>query len=248
MGDLLMITLHGLQNFNPKYFPGLAAWYDATNPSNNPTSMPTENSPATPLIDLSGNGNIASGIGTPNPLYKYNIQNNRPGILFDGSNAYYEIADASILELTGALEIFVVSKSTDKTAVILNKRSGGSMAYQFATIVNGALPNRGLQYSSAFGTVYSDTTLTASTTHIYTLSCNASTTKMYQNETEIFSFSGDLRPTAVPGSKLTIGSDQGTGLYFNGHMFEIIIYRQQLTDAQRSYIWKQYLNPKWAIY
>jgi hypothetical protein len=147
--------------------------------------MPTENSPATPWIDLSGNGNTAIGQGTPNPLFKYNIQNGRPGILFDGSNAWYEIADASILELTGALEIFVVSKSTDKTAIVMNKVSGGSIAYQLATIVNGALPDRGLHFSTAFGAVYSDTTLTPDTTHIYTWVSTASSTQMYQNDTTV---------------------------------------------------------------
>lgn len=214
--------------FSPTNLAGLKLWLKAD------SLVLSNNDPVSTWSDSSGNGNDVTGTGGQRPLYKTNIQNGLPSVRFDGVD---DFLNGGVIATYGTL--FVVSNFTGTSPfddyhamVATNSRVGGTAdAYMFGT---------------------------QSSTNIYTDNGTPFTaTSIYINKVQTVDFA-TLSTTKIfagvdstPASKtsLQLGQDpiQLVNRYWQGDVFEILVYDTALSDTNRNKV-EDYLNSKWALF
>lgn len=182
--------------------------------------------------DLSSNGyDLTQATATNQPKYKTNIQNSKPGVLFDGSNDYLSAATSAIAQ--GFTFIWVWKILTLGVTQYPIQGTTGRLNFR-------AFSDNGLRIRMASE---------ASTG--YTLDTNAHYGVFYQNGA---SSEFDLDGTTNYGTydvgsgswdDIVFGSDSGASAS-NCYMFEMICYSKQLTAQEQSDI-ESYLSTKWGI-
>lgn len=230
------------QYFLPTSINGCVAWFDAADTS-------TVNVSGTTVVrwkDKSGNGNDATpGTG---PTYTTDASSRRC-LSFNGTNQTL-VSSARVPTHTHCL--IAVWAPTTVTAT----STGNTSLFRFQS--SGFIVFPYMQSSTARGYISSyDGTTTGSTTSVLVENSvagqiNACIANISQNSQQIFkngtlqSSGAGVMTTFALSDTLTIGSFGTTTEFFQGNLFEMIIYDTTLTTTQRQMI-EGYLAWKWNI-
>lgn len=211
--------------FDPLSITGCKLWLKANSLSLN------DGDPVTTWADQSGNGNDANqGTAGNKPLYKVNIINGLPAVLFDGSDDFMEI-----LSITGQpCTIFLVVNPTLNTA----------SQKTYATFIHAqAIPNGffivaklSTNFWGTFTTadVSSGNALTAGTSYLLENTANTSSTFLYQRGTQV-AFSATTE--AGSGTNCGLGKDRtNANREYAGYIAEAIVYDTVLSSTDRQYV------------
>lgn len=180
----------------------------------------------TTWTDSSGQGNnVSQSNATYRPLYKTNIFNNKPALLFDGTDdALYGG------NITGST-CFIVGKYTESTSSFQN--------YDGAFSVHPNYP----VFTGTDGTSYWDAA-------IGTFYVNASQTNTLNLANAFVSYVRTTQPVSNTIGPIRVGIDRDytyLNRYWFGYIAEIISYNIVLSEVEAALI-RDYLNAKYAIY
>lgn len=232
----------------PKTIPGLTLWLDAAD-----ASTITIATGVSTWKDKSGNGfNVAQATGSRQPTYTTNLQSGLPGIVFDGVSYVMGGSSNSVLmdpEL-GYMSIFVVNKCV---AATVGYGAGKGRLNGTGSSAGWAQGNNSGALQLQAGT--STPATIGSSNTISTPESNASVKEWYFTGSTLDylkdgvalgvqrSYSVSVTTTSV----LSIGGRfSSNDVFTNENVFEIIIFKNSLTTAERLQI-RQYLGNKWGV-
>jgi len=228
--------------FRPPQVSGLVAWFDASDPSS------VQGNPVTQWTDKSSNGNSATA--TTGPTYTRDAQG-RPCISFTGTQ-WFESA-ATVPATTHSL-IAVHAPTYTNGSNGSGTYGGNSSLFRFQTIVGSYVVfpyyvNGPRGYITSFGLGAGDTTLVensvAGTASIINANIAPTSQIIYKNGTQQSTEATTL--TAGTSPSLTIGRyTPGNLEYYQGYVYEMIVYSATLTMSQRQSI-EGYLGWKWGL-
>jgi hypothetical protein len=220
------------QYFNPRHLPNLTLWHDASDPNAN-SVLPADGTAMSTWADKSGKSHGSSqGTGASQPLFKLNIVNGLPGVLFDGSNDFMNMQLASTFGISNSpYEIFVVAKSSSSAIQFL---TSCATAGKYEIDLNAAV---GCSFIPTSGGTDIGTTnqYTDGNPHIFSgrvQSDGSQTSYVRVNRTDGGSplTSGQSTTTAA----LRMGYRGNSTFPLAGYIFEIVICNTQLTTDQRT--------------
>ncbi|MBI5541831.1 MAG: T9SS type A sorting domain-containing protein [Bacteroidia bacterium] len=192
--------------------------------------------------DVSGNTNNASqSIINKQPILVENVINGHSVIRFDGTASTLNLPPSVVLGIfNNPYEMFIVAKSGSANIQFL---ISGANYEQFEYHLNGVgarfIPTTGIYLDKGISGDY-----TNGNAHIFGARASASGGAVRVDETDgITSGSNVLSSNA---GNLFLGSRQGTSLFFNGDMAEVLIYNTVLTPQQRDsvelYLYNRYFT------
>jgi hypothetical protein len=239
--------------FSPAAVPGLMFWVDANDlttlyqDSALTTAVAADTDPVGAWIDkVTGTNQAQQTNATKRPLYKTNIQNGLPGLLFDGTDDFLQLVTQ--FELDGAVTAIVVmnpaENGTIQTPIFMSKTTGNVYAFWMYANCSGDSYICSVYDTGERGTTYAGDPVGA---NIITLTgIEGGVVNNYRN--------GVLKAGAVTlgtfgytSSTSKIGAYGSGGILpFSGHIHEIVVYDRVLSDAQLAQVW-DYLSQKWAI-
>lgn len=245
---------------------GLVFWFKADSLSL------SDGDPVSTWTDSSGNlGANATQAGGNRPLYKTNIQNGKPGILFDGTDDYFTLSGAipTSWNTNAPLSVVIVASLTDKGAgsqfhtilhISTNASNGGANKIPFVTTA--------IESNATYGDLWCCFPATASTTGVNIApgakvgapvafyssydGAGISTASSYDIRDD-----NNARAEAATGTGATtnalslIGAWGGAGatsLYVKGYLFEIFGYNSVLSAGDLTNV-AGYIesSDRWAI-
>ena len=228
--------------FRPPQVGGLVAWFDASDPSS------VQGNPVTQWNDKSGNGNNAAA--TTGPSYTRDPQG-RPCMSFTGTQ-WLESA-ATVPATTHSL-IAVHAPTYTNGSDGSGAYGGNASLFRFQTIVGSYIVfpyyvNGPRGYITSFGLGAGDTTLldnsVAGTASIINANIAPTSQIIYKNGTQQATQATTLTSGTSPS--LTIGRyTPGLFEYYQGYVYEMIVYSASLTQTQRQSI-EGYLGWKWGL-
>jgi len=205
---------------------------------------PADNSTVSTWVDLSGNGNNATGYGTP--TYQSdatNLINSQPVVNFNGSSSFTSIDIRAITRPN--ITIFSVYKLRGTNQVGIWGIDDGGWDRFFMARWNG---DNGIISHSGTTTVPNSgvNTTTKLITTIYKYNENSGSS-VYDNGSFVNSFTDNAAASAAQ-TTLRIGSIGATsGSYMLvGDIAEIIIFSQALSESDRKIV-NGYLNTKYNL-
>ena len=228
--------------FRPPQVSGLVAWFDASDPSS------VQGNPVTQWTDKSGSNN--SALATTGPSYTRDPQG-RPCMSFTGTQ--WLESSATVPGTTHSLiavhaPIYINGSNGSGTY------GGNSSLFRFQSIVNSYIVfpyyvNGPRGYITSFGLGAGDTTLldnsVAGTASIINANIAPTSQIIYKNGTQQASQATTLTSGTSP--TLTIGRyTPGLFEYYQGYVYEMIVYSASLTQTQRQNI-EGYLGWKWGL-
>jgi hypothetical protein len=229
--------------FVPKNISGIRLWLDASNVLNG--SNPSNNSAISSWVDLSGvSGNAAQATSGKRPVFRQNIQNGLPAIEFDGANS--QCMQVASLALGSQMTVFTVLECITANTWFMEQSpdiNSNDGFYQYGNGFATQIKNSGVNVMSAniAGWLGTDPVLAMT---------------KYDGSTALAWKNGALYPGSSGSGSITnntttnvlnIGSRNQAGLFFDGYLYELIIYNGALSNAQIELI-NEYLRRKWAIY
>lgn len=208
-------------------------WYDASQ---------TTLGSVTPWTDLSGNGhNAIQANPVQRPVCAANQLNGKNGVVFNSGSSQF-LATASISpSLTQPNTIFVVSKLNIPIV------GGGYVIDGLNNILRNAMFSPGggnSTFEMTAGTVLNTTRPIDGNAHIHGL--------VFNGNSSSYSIDGAAAQSGIAGGEtltgLVIGSqyDNAGGTFYNGTIFEIIVYNRLLNSAEIAQV-NNYLSVKWGI-
>lgn len=222
------------------WYPGLittALWLDAADA---PT-ITTVSGAVSQWNDKSGNGtNVAQATGSARPTIASSFQNSQNALLFDGSNDFLE--SAGNFSITGDPNFSVFMASRNFSAAIgwgSNSAAGGA-----------GFINNGWAFMGG-NTFTFNTTPTSNVSKIlgFRKSTGSISTSSALYEDGVTNQASSGQPTAIPAidsRQLRIGRLNEFSLFFNGHIFEIIVLNSAASLDTRQRI-EGYLAHKWGL-
>lgn len=251
----------------------LMLWIETTSEASFDDSEEDEGLALTNWYDINPQVSVKSsfaGVTTARPLYKNNIINGLPAVLFDGTNDFMTSANFPNI-ITGASTVFAVVKLSSAALAakpIISKRPAAGYAtsapnIQFGTTASGST---GWTYCDTAGVATSGVTCnysadaTVATTGNYVVSVvyTANSTSVASSTAAGISFfqngatEGQATTTSTPNLSVTtslfLGKDgtSDTNVFFNGYIGELIIFDRALKKEERQSI-EAYLGKKWGI-
>lgn len=210
-------------SFVPSRIAGLALWL-----SINSLSALANNDPVSTWPDSSGNSRDATGVLTTRPLYKTNILNGYPGVLFDGSddkmitvaftqaqpNTYFLVVHSSI-----AFQIMFDGVTTRQQMWFntnLNLFAGSSITNNLSSGTKG---------------------------RVITGKVNGASSVTYENGAVVAS--GDAGSLSTSGG-IMIGDSPAGSVPFAGYFCEFLLYAGALSDDDRKMV-ERYLGAKYGL-
>ena len=228
--------------FRPPQVSGLVAWFDASDPSS------VQGNPVTQWTDKSGSNN--SALATTGPSYTRDPQG-RPCMSFTGTQ--WLESPATVPGTTHSL-IAVHAPTYINGSNGSGTYGGNSSLFRFQSIVNSYIVfpyyvNGPRGYITSFGLGAGDTTLldnsVAGTASIINANIAPTSQIIYKNGTQQASQATTLTSGTSP--TLTIGRyTPGLFEYYQGYVYEMIVYSASLTTTQRQNI-EGYLGWKWGL-
>ena len=228
--------------FRPPQVSGLVAWFDASDPSS------VQGNPVTQWNDKSGSGNNAvAGTG---PSYTRDPQG-RPCMSFTGTQ-WLESA-ATVPATTHSLIAVHAPTYTNGSNGAGGTYGGNSSLFRFQTGANYVVfpyyANGPRGYITSYGLGSGDTTLVensvAATASIINANIAPTSQIIYKNGTQQATQATTLTSGTSPS--LTIGRyTPGLLEYYQGYVYEMIVYSASLTTTQRQSI-EGYLGWKWGL-
>lgn len=242
----------------PRQIPSLQCWLDAADPAGNGTQPATGSAFAT-WVDKSGRSNhFTQAVGVSQPLFITGVQNNLPGIRFDGTNdSMNRDALSSIMNGTDkAITVFAVCipRNIAATKALWSTANGGALntanAMLMHRITGGnawSLLKRDNVPATKFDTAGA---FALANPYISVMRVNAggTTADLTINTTKIMNAVDiDVGVCTITNFYLgaLVGSNGGTQ-FWNGDILEFFILDGAATDAQIT-IGKNYLSQKWGI-
>ena len=217
----------------------LAMWLDASDSS----TITLNGSTVSQWSDKSGRGNNASqGTASSQPTYTATgWVNNRPALLFDGSNDSFAVSTSGTLGINTSAGYFlgaVVNPLVITPQFVLS----GATVERFETQVNSGA---GLSYVRTIygGSPFAD----AGTATIARLIAES----QYDGTSTTSFWTGNAGTSVVDAlgttnTAMSIGfRPSPNSLFFNGHMAEIVLTNRALTTAERRQL-EGYLAWKWG--
>lgn len=217
---------------------GLVAWYDATT-----TSLGAVAS----WPDKSGSGNNATqATGGQQPVNTSSILNGKNVLLFTAASSQTLLLPSALYAIPNAANtIFAVAKRNTETAaqneIICFSQTGVTRTNQ---IVYSATSGNIMYRNNGAGT---DLTLTGAVNTNYQIIYGR-----HSGATQAISINNGIEVTNSSGANVAttdiaaIGSSQGTTLYLNGGIAEILIYNRSLSVAEINQV-ESYLSAKWGV-
>lgn len=251
---------------SPAEITGLKLWLDASSAdtlydATSGGSLVTADSGVARWEDKSGNGSHAvQSTGANQPLRKASVQNGRDVLRFDGTNDTLQI---SSITLPTYFTAFVVSSTTRsgndlkfwlEHSANVNSNNG----FFFNGTYEGAWTIRRGAGSSAvrYGPLVDSSDWIGSGWALASLTYNsAGVGSIYKNGTFVSDATLDLSTTSAATSaldnsdvtaSLNIASRNGSSLFLNGDIGEIVIYNSALSSVNREAV-ENYLLAKWGI-
>jgi hypothetical protein len=225
----------------PTDYANLELWLDA----DQITGLVDGNA-VSPWTDQSGNGFDASnGTAGSRPLYKTNIINGLPTVLFDGSDDFLTLASAANLDLTADFSVFVVmrfvtvNRGSTVQNTVLSKDFTRYEFYEYQTVQGGYVGGTSNAVNSA------SSTLAAATNYILEWHRSGSSLTTVNNGTQVGTATNSA--SASGGNPLYIGvRPGGGGGYIHAHYGEIVIYDEARTAGEKTDL-RAALASKWGI-
>lgn len=218
--------------FLPSDISGIEGWYDANALTGFSDDDPVGGS-GSEWTDQTSNGyDLTQGTATRQPLYKTNIQNGKPGILFDGVNDWI---NTTSINLTQPTSIFIVCNPDTGSDNIFDSNTNGA---------RNTLVESGGNYLMFAGSGAG--TGTSYSTSAQVLMC------VFDGSSSVFYFNNDSAVTSLnPGSQGMTGfklgaNETGFGNFFKGYIFEAIVYDSALTSDNWSDL-KSYADTEWGL-
>jgi len=214
-----------------------ALWLDAADAS----TITTVSGAVSQWDDKSGNGtNVAQATSSNRPTIASSFQNSRNALLFDGSNDFLE--SAGNFSITGNPSFSVFMASRNFSAAI---GWGANAVAQGAGFISNGFAFMG-------GNTFTFNTIPAADTSTIigfrkTAGAISGSSNLFENGVINQASSG--QPIATPNiasQKLRIGRLNEFSLFFNGHVFEIIVLNSAASLDTRQRI-EGYLAHKWGL-
>ena len=214
----------------PKTLSGLTLWYAA----HRITGL-NDGDAVTTWSDLSGNGyDVTQGTAANRPLYKTNIFNGLPALLFDGSNDSLENTTVNPFTAGAARTVFVVAKQLSDTGGIFVcfRRTATVWCYHNAL-------NSGTYIVFTDGVNSSSNTRTYGTRPlqdgpgVYTIRApgGGGTHKVRANGNNLTLTAGSTPASESGSTGFFVGRREGSNGFMNGYIAEILGYNSELSDA-----------------
>ena len=230
----------GLQHFNPRVIPGLAAWYDASVAS----SITLNGGNAAQWDDLSGNDrHQIQANASLQPIYSATGLNGRGTLSTTGT----QWMQASAFASSEAATIFLVWKIDDNSGIPFIWQRGvvnevHSMLSDGGTANNSMAARRG---SGNTGTVSTPNLGTGGTFRIATLVFTTTLSRIFNGNTE--GIDNTATVAAPTGNKvLTLFALDSANRRGNPGLAEFIYYDNVVGATQQSAV-RNYLSKKWSI-
>jgi len=242
----LLRALPSTPLFIPNATSTCTLWLDAADSS----TLTLSGSSVTSWSDKSGNGNTATGSGSPG--YSATALNSRPGITFNGSTQYFSLGN--VLNLgTAPLHAFVVSQYNNTAdAALLGKSLAGSASPRYSLLRNAGSMMPLLQTAAGGnGSGFADT---STAVRQLCMTWDRTTLQLFENGTSRFSVGFSDAGNYTSTYTFLIGAYQSAtggvpptaGFYLNGTISEIVMYQGTLNNDQRQRV-EGYLAWKWGI-
>jgi hypothetical protein len=246
----------------------LSVWLNAHNLLKT-TANPADGTAVATWSDLSDNGNDAAQATSGNqPVFKTNVANGEPGVLWDGDNDRLDIADATSIQdifnsATGGFCIAVFKAPTEGEVIgrvwgkyasdgssignvlyLNDNGTSGKMSIfwqkDFSTnqgaweVVDGIDKNEVMivMYHYSGADVANDPTF-------YINSKTAVATQ--ENQTPVGTVKGDS------GRDLNVGNANGSSRTFDGHIFELLLFKEKNPTTQEISDYFDYFSDKYGV-
>jgi prepilin-type N-terminal cleavage/methylation domain-containing protein len=243
---------------------GISIWIDAISDASFQSNDLDDGTAITTWNDINPQ-TITKANLTPSggPVYKTNIINGLPAVLFDGTDDFASTANFSNISSSSTVFAVVKLPSTALAAkTIFSKRpaTGTSMNIEFGTTAT-----TGWTYSdggASYNPTASSSPTAASGAYVVSVVYNASSTVIASSTAAGVSFfqNGSVAPftassintTSSPNASvpenLFVGKSglTATPAFFSGHIGELIVFDRALKKEERQAI-ESYLGKKWGI-
>ncbi len=173
------------------------------------------------------------------PKYIKSCINSLPCIRFNGSTQYFEVDNEHMLKPLTFFVAFKISSVTNEMAIMGSSEYGISVTITSST----GYPQFVKQNYALIG--QSTTALTVDAATVLTASySDAGAYRIYRNGSSILS--GTNNQTILAQHSFIGFNPLSTNLYFNGDIYEIIVFSRILTTEERRAV-ESYLGRKWGI-
>lgn len=219
---------------SPLQYPNLKFWGDTTK-----ITGLSDSDKVSQWNDLSGNGNHAVQANSSyQPVYKTNVENGLPAILFSGAS-YVRLVTPAF-----ALSVYTIYMVVKRVSYVV----GYPIIYEQDTVNSGMLlmDNSGYFYHRYIDG-WGDCLSSPLTTSPYNLTCQATESKLYTRYNGIAIANSSNSAGATSRTKTTsIGNSDGGGNGWNGYVMELIVYGEAQSAKVVSTL-ETYLSKKWDI-
>lgn len=254
--------IHRPQIFDPRKVPGGSVWLDASDAasmfqlSSGSTAVTADGDPVGYIANKFGGNNALQATTNNRPTYKVNIRNGRSVLRFDGANDSLSVAS---LTLDATFTIFIVASMDAAPAGTLfiehGPNAGANSGFYFYGSANemlyvrrtaapafsydvngvGSWAGTGWKIYSAraTATASADTSLSVFTDRTQAANSTATTV-------------GTLTGSRTITDTLNIFSRNGSSVFTDGDLGELLVWNRDLSDAERLYI-RRGLASKWAL-
>lgn len=235
-----------LQRFSPRKLSGLRLWLSADR-----IAGLADGDPVSTWSDLSGNSNHATqGTTAAKPLYKANIVNGRPGILFDGVDDFLTLAaGARVALLEGDKTVFAVVKwaATGNDKRIISVSNGASSTRFAMTCATGPLYQHFYTTGAAQANVTAGAGAAPSTSVAQIVEVRQSGTSFVPrtNGTALVADPNNAG-TETAGSGALGSNGGGSASFGNVYLLEALVYNRALSTAEASAV-RRYLGARYAV-
>lgn len=199
----------------------------------------TDGQALTTWTDKQSGWNATQSTAANKPLYKTNILNGLPGVLFDGSNDWMGSTFGTWGSTLGT--VYIVATITDTFYTIYGWRTDEYWYYDathsyLGTFRNVRLNNVAISWPGTGA-------------HVITIQSSTTSYTVWRDRSSIYSgtASWGIGAGVTLGVAGAGGGDGGTtNSWFSGHIHEILAYNTDHSAAQRAAIWDYFTN-RWGL-
>ncbi len=239
MINQIIQTLSTRPQLLPVY--GAKLWLDGNDVNGNNTN-PADNTAISSWVDKMIANNAIQATGVNQPLFKTNIQNSKPGILFNGTTTQLV---GNLISSNPVSTIFVVSKANISINSCLFFGSGSMNANGMGIVITAsATKHFGIIFS---GVHFKDDGLPNTNAHRFTATWDGTTSVFYVDSVSQAIDSGTIAPN-TPTTAYMLGADgpRNANFFLNGYVFEVVYFDFVLSAGQMTAM-NTYLSNKWGI-
>jgi len=242
-------------NFYPFGISGLVAWYDFSDPTmlytdtTRNTKVSADGDTIKAVRDQSPAGNHLSE-ATNGPAYKVNIQNGRSVGRFNGTSSVLRFTPAtSLTDWTVFVALKWIAMSAYGGPMFWGKDTA-TVAAGFHLTLNAVNAGVNIVETDGAGVEAArkqpDATVSNGVAYLIAADSNGATQRIFQNGVQNDNAAGVTGfPIGTGGIVLGRVDDFPSG-WFNGDMFEVLVYNSVLSDSNRTVVSK-YLGQKWNV-